>query len=153
MQPKTAAEESSRVVPAEKPAIPTTGILIREPTEKQTATTDNTTRSLVPYTTESPSSPPLDPLFSLPTPPREQVILTKKDVNAVLDEFVGDGQSTGLDLNAELPTNKEILGHLPFTNEAFVSSFSTEVDEIIQIDPVPGRKQGQQKLTNTMLKR
>lgn len=58
----------------------------------------------------------------------------------MLKEFVGDGQSTHLDINAELPTNEEILGELPLTNEPAVSFSSTEVDEIIHIDPVPGKE-------------
>lgn len=78
---------------------------------------ETATGTLVSNTTKPPvsSSPPLDPLFSLPTPSREQVILTEKESNAVLEEFVGDGQSTGLNLKAELPTNEDILDDLPLT--------------------------------------
>lgn len=92
------------MAPAEMAIIPAYDILIREPAP----TTEATTRISVPAgkgkaliyeTTIRPPvlpSSPLEPLFSLPTPPCKQIILTKKELNVVLDEFGGDGQSTAL---------------------------------------------------------
>lgn len=48
-----------------------------------------------------------------------------------MNEFGGEDQFSGIDLNADLPTN-----------ESKKSSSSTEVDETIEADQVPGEETG-----------
>lgn len=130
---KTAAKGPSKVTPAENARIPITGIIIKKPTNQSKAPATEVTIET--------SVPPLEPLFFLPTLPREQVVLTTKELTDVLQESGGDGQPSGFDLNEELSLNEYIIDKLPQTNEATTSSSSTEVDENIHADLDPDKEE------------